>query len=166
MRAQIILIALLTIGYILVCTPVQSFGQQRGSLRGTVTDDRGKPLRGISITVEQLGGLTTTVETNKDGRYELRDLEPGIYAVTLNAPGSHIYKYEIQIQPFQPTVRDFSVGFGQGPIPPVPRSTPPNETSGGKKPKTPNATSGGKKPKTPNDTRPTVNTIDEHDTLE
>lgn len=61
----------------------------RGTIRGTVDDEDGIRLGGVSVTATS-GDITrvTTSAHSPPGAYELRDLPPGTYTVTFQRPGS------------------------------------------------------------------------------
>jgi hypothetical protein len=47
-------------------------------IHGQITDDKGKPLSGVTITVKQVQtGMASTTVTNADGGYDVRNLPPG-----------------------------------------------------------------------------------------
>ena len=60
-----------------------------GNVTGTIVGDRGQPLIGASVTVRRLnvmGGAMRQVTTNNEGNFEARNLEVGLYTVTVSAP--------------------------------------------------------------------------------
>lgn len=60
-----------------------------GNVTGTVVGDRGQPLVGVSVIVRRLnvvGGSGRQVTTNSEGNFEARNLEVGLYSVTVSAP--------------------------------------------------------------------------------
>ena len=60
-----------------------------GNVTGTVVGDRGQPLVGASVTVRRLNvisGSGRQVTTNNEGNFEARNLEVGLYSVTVSAP--------------------------------------------------------------------------------
>jgi len=56
-----------------------------GSVAGTVTDDDGGPIEGVTLTVEGPGDAVT-VTTDADGNYDVVDLLPGEYVISVVAP--------------------------------------------------------------------------------
>ncbi len=67
-----------------------AFGQTSttGAIRGTVTDPQGALLPTGTITVKSVGtSAVRTVMTGKDGQYTVGLLPPGVYDVTIAAPG-------------------------------------------------------------------------------
>jgi len=60
----------------------------RGSLGGTVRDDTGGVLPGVSVTIKNEDtGISRTVVTNAEGFYRAPALEPGKYTVTVQLSG-------------------------------------------------------------------------------
>jgi Carboxypeptidase regulatory-like domain/TonB dependent receptor/TonB-dependent Receptor Plug Domain len=59
-----------------------------GTLRGVVTDPTGAAVRGAQVTIRNVAtAVTAHVTTDRDGAYSLPSLLPGIYEVTVGAPG-------------------------------------------------------------------------------
>jgi hypothetical protein len=58
-----------------------------GSLRGQVTDPSGSAITTARVTVTWPGGKVTTADTTRDGNFEVKDLPPGKYGVTVTAKG-------------------------------------------------------------------------------
>lgn len=52
-----------------------------GEIAGTITDEKGEPLTGASVTYERNGTLQGTV-TDMDGHYRLKPLDAGKYDIT------------------------------------------------------------------------------------
>ena len=72
-------------------------GSLPGSITGTVVDDQGVPLRGVSVTASAVddddGGFGSTT-TAADGRFRVRDLPAGSYHVRFADPaGLHVAEY-------------------------------------------------------------------------
>lgn len=60
------------------------------SIEGTVSDDAGAPLGGVTVTVTpQAGGDPVSTTTDEDGRYVVDALAPGTYVVTVAAPDGY-----------------------------------------------------------------------------
>lgn len=72
-----------------------------GEISGTVTDEKGEPLPGASVTYDKNGTLQGAV-TDVDGRYRLKPLDAGKYDITYSYVG---FKKEIH--------REVSVSSGQ-----------------------------------------------------
>jgi hypothetical protein len=77
---------------ILMATPVAA---QDGTLRGTVSDDTGAALPGVTVTTTSpaLIGARETV-TDSAGQYRLGNLPPGTYVLTAQLPGFAIARRE------------------------------------------------------------------------
>jgi outer membrane receptor protein involved in Fe transport len=74
---------------LLALIPLSVFAQSsNGSISGTVTDDTGAALPGVTVTSANLGtGSTRTVVTNNTGHYEIALLPPGKYSVAAQLEG-------------------------------------------------------------------------------
>ena len=65
-----------------------------GAIRGTVTDSQGAVITSATVTVTSQGtSAVRAVATDKDGQYVVGLLPPGLYTVTIAAPG---FKTETQ----------------------------------------------------------------------
>lgn len=59
-----------------------------GSLRGTVKDDQGAAMPGVTITATSPGLIAPSVAvTETDGSYRVVNLPPGTYALEAELPG-------------------------------------------------------------------------------
>jgi len=58
-----------------------------GTLHGQVTDPSGAVVPNATVVVLQADGTTHSTTTNRSGNYEIGNLPPGKYTVTVNAPG-------------------------------------------------------------------------------
>jgi hypothetical protein len=84
---------------------------QSGSASGLVTDPSGAvvPKAKVSVTDEQKG-ISFTGETDGAGRYVVRSIPPGTYAITVNAQGFQIEKHAgVRIEVNQNATVDFSL---------------------------------------------------------
>src|SRR5258707_12181783 len=64
------------------------FAQDRGTIRGVVTDPSGATVPEASVTVKNVNtGLTQTVKTSADGVYSVLYLPAGDYTVTTEKAG-------------------------------------------------------------------------------
>ncbi|MBP7779595.1 MAG: TonB-dependent receptor [Acidobacteria bacterium] len=73
----------------LVAAPLSGWAQQTtGSLRGTVTDESGAVLPGVTVTLrgQAVPGTPTSI-TNEQGIYRFPNLPPGSYAITVELAG-------------------------------------------------------------------------------
>jgi Carboxypeptidase regulatory-like domain len=62
-----------------------------GSLRGQVADPSGAVVANAAVAVLQSGGTAHSATTNRNGNYEIGNLTPGKYTVTVNAPGFAVF---------------------------------------------------------------------------
>src|SRR2546425_8873934 len=65
-----------------------SFAQDRGTIRGVVTDPAGATVPEATVTVKNINtGLTQIVTTSADGVYSVPYLPAGVYTVTTEKAG-------------------------------------------------------------------------------
>jgi len=78
---------------ILVLIPLvlPAAAQSTGTLRGQVTDPSGAVVPGATVAILQSGGPTHSAKTNNNGSYEISNLPPGSYTVTVNAQGFNAF---------------------------------------------------------------------------
>src|SRR5688572_4669714 len=82
--------AVLFLTAVLVPTLVQpSHAQTRtAGLSGTVVDQSGAAIAGASVSIRRdATGYTRQATSNRDGGFQIADLAPGEYAVTVTNPG-------------------------------------------------------------------------------
>jgi hypothetical protein len=93
-RVPTLLVALLLI------LQVSSFGQSAtASLRGTVTDSKGAVLQGASVTIsDPTTGFSHAAKTDGQGVYQLLQVPPATYVLTVNAAGFAAVKQEVVLQ--------------------------------------------------------------------
>lgn len=77
-----------------------------GSIRGQVTEPSGQPMSSFVVTIDQIKqrGVTNARKPNQatrfsGGRYELAQLEPGRYDLTVSAGGHRPVKLSIEVPP-------------------------------------------------------------------
>lgn len=61
-----------------------------GSVAGKVVDPAGKPVPGATVTARDARGKTHSVSVAADGKFQLTDLPPGDYKVTVGVPKGHV----------------------------------------------------------------------------
>ena len=78
------------IGFVGVMLFVASAAAENSVLEGVVKDAKGHPIQGVDVRIEAKNGgrLLTTVKTDENGRYILKDLAAGTYRVTLVVNGA------------------------------------------------------------------------------
>lgn len=80
-----LLFVLLSLALLAAVTTAQV---QNGQFTGTVLDPSGAAIPNVKVTVTNSGtNLSTTVTTNQTGLYNARELPPGNYKLTAEAPG-------------------------------------------------------------------------------
>src|SRR5262249_53715233 len=75
---------------VLSSLPASVFGQTATTSRitGLVTDQNGARVTGATVTLrEKSTGARRTASTNDEGRYTFASLPPGLYDITVSAPG-------------------------------------------------------------------------------
>jgi len=79
----------LSVGFFGIILFVASAAAANSVLEGVVKDAKGHPIQGVNVRIETKNGrrLLTTVNTDENGRYVLRDLAAGTYRVTLVVNG-------------------------------------------------------------------------------
>ncbi|MEO8382060.1 MAG: TonB-dependent receptor [Acidobacteriota bacterium] len=87
-----------TLGLLLLCVllPLPLFAQSStGSISGTITDESGAALPGVTLTATSLStGSTRTAVTNASGSYQLGLLPPAVYSVEATLEGFHPVRHE------------------------------------------------------------------------
>jgi hypothetical protein len=74
------------------------FGQAAaGRLRGQITDPTGAVIPGASITVKNSSGLVVSATSDGAGSYDVKNLAPGKYTVSVTAKGFAPTKQEIEV---------------------------------------------------------------------
>jgi hypothetical protein len=93
-----------------------SFGQSsQGRISGRVIDASGGVVAGATVTIENLGThLKRVLETNSSGDYVAPAIEPGLYSVTVEAPGfSKVTRGRVQVEVANDIKLDFQLKPGQ-----------------------------------------------------
>ena len=80
----------LCVAVVVFLSVIPAFGQgfATGEFNGTVVDQSGGALPGVTVTVTQEAtGLVRTVDTNDTGRFVLPAMQPGLYAMRAELSG-------------------------------------------------------------------------------
>ena len=87
--ARTIIMSLLVVTWVFGLTSSSySQGTNLGTIRGTVTDQKGAAVPGASVKVSDLAtDISRDLTTNSEGDYEAAGLKSGNYRVTVTAPG-------------------------------------------------------------------------------
>jgi hypothetical protein len=85
---------------VLVLAAASAFGQSTfASVLGTVHDASGAVVAGCAITVENTGtSAKRSITTDQRGNYAVENLEPGMYTVSMQAPGFQVATYTITLE--------------------------------------------------------------------
>ena len=59
-------------------------------MAGKVADPAGKPVPGATVTARDARGKTHSVPVAANGKFQLTDLPPGDYTVTVGVPKGHV----------------------------------------------------------------------------
>jgi hypothetical protein len=88
-RFRLALVCLILVAACAAAATHPAFAQEsRGSISGTVRDNSGGALPGVTVTATQKDtNRATTAVTNEAGSYNLLFLQPGIYSVTAELSG-------------------------------------------------------------------------------
>ena len=82
-------------GLLLVCATVVAAQDFRGRIGGTVTDDTGAVLPGVTVTATSPALIQPQVQvTGADGTYRMIALPPGVYTVAFELPGFQTLRRE------------------------------------------------------------------------
>ncbi|MFC7370130.1 carboxypeptidase regulatory-like domain-containing protein [Fictibacillus iocasae] len=109
-----------------ILSPVTGFG----SLSGTVTDNRGRPVAGALVEIRNANGaLVDTEITNEAGSFFSDGLAAGGYTVTVTAAGFSPASVSIEIFVDQTTNVNIPLTSIVPPVPPVPPSPGPAQPS-------------------------------------
>jgi hypothetical protein len=94
MRMRTSVAALACLCALLVATSVAAQGGN-GSLRGTVVDEQGAAMPGVTVTATSPAALAPGTDvTDAEGNYRITNLPPGEYTVTAELPGFAVYRRE------------------------------------------------------------------------
>jgi outer membrane receptor for ferrienterochelin and colicin len=87
---------LFAIALLIAIVPFSAFAQSsNGSISGTVSDDSGAVLPGVTVTaVNTATGLSRTTQSNTVGHYDVPLLPPGNYSVSSELSGFQPVKYD------------------------------------------------------------------------
>ena len=86
---------------LLIISPGTAFAQTaQGRISGQVTDSTGATVPNASINIENLGThVSRTLQTNENGDYVATSIDPGVYSMTVEAPGfTKVVRERVQIE--------------------------------------------------------------------
>jgi iron complex outermembrane recepter protein len=79
-------LVLLVLAVVALAAPMRA-QSGTGRIGGTVRDPNGTPMAGAAVSVTNMGGVTRVVRTTTAGTYEMTDLMPGAYTVSVDVQG-------------------------------------------------------------------------------
>src|SRR6476646_111420 len=90
------------VGFILIACSGALFAQApTGHLRGQIVDQTGAVIPGAAVTVKNSSGLVVSATSDGAGAYDVKNLAPGKYTVSVTAKG------------FAPTTQEVEIAAGQ-----------------------------------------------------
>jgi hypothetical protein len=75
------------------------YGQQSGTVQGTVTDETGAIIPATNVRIVGSDGAAKTVQTNESGVYSFPGLKPGTYTVRITMPGFAPSEKAVDVKP-------------------------------------------------------------------
>ena len=73
---------------VVLTTPLINVLAAGGGIEGKVTDPKGAPVAGATVTVtNSTTNQKFTARTDTEGRYKIENLPTGVYALVVSAPG-------------------------------------------------------------------------------
>lgn len=90
--------------------------QLAGAISGTVTDTNGNPIADAIIRIYSNNIIVVRVATNEDGTYDIGNLAPGSYYVTVRAEGFGGLSSSVVVNPGETTMENFALTPNPGSI--------------------------------------------------
>jgi tetratricopeptide (TPR) repeat protein len=78
------------------------------SVTGTVLDQSGKPFPDVTLTFVNDQGTKYEVKTDKDGRYNSRNMRPGVYTLTIKVKDQKVWETNLRAEGGTPTQKDIN----------------------------------------------------------
>lgn len=95
---------------VLFLSSLNMMSQNLGKVSGKVSLSGKQPAEGISVVLK---GTKYTSVTNDNGQYEIKNVKPGSYIVSVRAVGIHAVENEIEVYSNQVTTKNFSLSESQ-----------------------------------------------------
>ncbi len=98
-----------SISALVFATPGASAQTAQGRISGQVTDSTGAAVPNATVNIENTGThVSRTLQTNSTGDYSAPSIDPGVYAITVEAPGfTKVVRERVQIE----VGNDFKIDF-------------------------------------------------------
>jgi len=77
-----------------------------GAVVGVVYDQNGKPFADVTVLFEDEQGKKTEVKTDKNGKYEARNIRAGIYTVKVKSQDKQLYQFQVKVDAQQEVTHD------------------------------------------------------------
>ncbi|HXN24436.1 MAG TPA: tetratricopeptide repeat protein [Candidatus Dormibacteraeota bacterium] len=78
------------------------------SVIGTVLDQAGKPFPDVTLSFVNDQGMKYEVKTDKDGRYNSRNMRPGVYILTVKVKDQKVWETNLRADAGTPTQKDIN----------------------------------------------------------
>lgn len=78
------------------------------SVTGTVLDQTGKPFPDVTLTFVNDQGTKYEVKTDRDGRYNSRNMRPGVYTLTVKVKDQKVWETNLRAEGGTPTQKDIN----------------------------------------------------------
>jgi hypothetical protein len=99
---------------LIISTPSAFAQTAQGRISGQVTDSTGATVPSATINIENLGThVSRTLQTNETGDYVATSIDPGVYSMTVEAPGfTKVVRERVQIEVGNDVKIDFHMRIG------------------------------------------------------
>jgi len=85
-------------------------GQELGKVTGKVSLSENAPAENVSVVLK---GTKYTAVTNKHGQYEIKNVKPAVYTISIRAVGIHPIEDQITVSTKQTTIKNFRLSESQ-----------------------------------------------------
>lgn len=91
-------------------TSINAMSQESGKVNGKISLSSNEPLPGVSIVLK---GTRYSAVTNDNGQYEIKNVKPGSYTISVRAVGIHPVESSIVVNAKETTTKNFSLSESQ-----------------------------------------------------
>ena len=95
---------------VLFLSSLNMISQNLGKVSGKVSLSGKQPAEGISVVLK---GTKYTAVTNDNGQFDIKNVKPGSYIISVRAVGIHAVENEIEVYSNQTTTKNFSLSESQ-----------------------------------------------------